>query len=239
MPDISEELEKIADNFSDITEKATDDVVNGLHQAMKDMNQEQRMVFLDSVPVDNLIENKITSALVIYETGIRKSLEATFTTASLSESALKATLNLAKKKINDDVIRHLSNSITDKLIDGIANGKFPNQIIKDIQLDMPKHQITTLVNTTYKQFNNSVTNLLAEDLPDNTKFVYIGAWDEKTRDRCKEKIAMSPATKKEILEKYGNLDNELWNCRHQWEEMSDKPFAQGLAREEDVSISGE
>lgn len=239
MPDVSNELEALAEQFSSKVKQSTDELVTGLHSAMADMTQEERMIFLNGAPVDELMEAKMSSAMVIYEEGVRRTLETTFTSSALSEPVLNSVLNQAKNKINADVIKHLSNDVTDKLINGMATGKFPNEIIKDLDLAMPKHQVTTLVNTSYNQFGNSVTNLLAENLPDSTKFIYIGPFDEKTRDECRERIEKSPMTLKEIRSEYGGLDNLLWNCRHKWEEMSDEPNKQGLASEEDISLSAE
>ena len=74
---------------------------------------------------------------------------------------------------------------------------------------------------------------MADKLPIKTKFVYIGANDDRTRDECKERIAMSPATKKQILNsRFGDLDNAGWNCRHTWEEQMPDVAAQGLQKEQ-------
>ena len=234
MPDVSFELERLSNQFVEKVNQSRDELVNAFYDATKDMAQDERMVFIDSASVDVLMANKLSNAMSIYEEGIRRTLESTFTTAEISEDSLRILLNRAKSRINTEVTKHLSEEMMDAIIDGMANNQFPNQIIKNIDSKLPTHQLETLVNTTYNQFNNSLTNLMAESLPDNTKFIYIGLWDEKTRDRCVDKIKMSPATKTEIIKKYGNLDNELWRCRHKWEEMSDKPFAQGLEKQKEV-----
>ena len=57
--------------------------------------------------------------------------------------------------------------------------------------------------------------------------IQIGANDGKTRERCVDKIQFSPASKKDILAWYGYLNNEIWNCRHSWDEMSSSPEDQG------------
>ena len=234
MPDVSFELERLSNQFVEKVNQSRDELVNAFYDATKDMAQDERMVFIDSASVDVLMANKLSNAMSIYEEGIRRTLESTFTTAEISEDSLRILLNRAKSRINTEVTKHLSEEMMDAIIDGMANNQFPNQIIKNIDSKLPTHQLETLVNTTYNQFNNSLTNLMAESLPDNTKFIYIGLWDEKPRDRCVDKIKMSPATKTEIIKKYGNLDNELWRCRHKWEEMSDKPFAQGLEKQKEV-----
>ena len=67
-----------------------------------------------------------------------------------------------------------------------------------------------------------------DKVPKTTKFVYVGAYDNKTRVACEQKILASPATKTEILSKFGNFDNEVWNCRHSWEEVTNDIVGQGF-----------
>lgn len=234
MPDISNELEAISEVFATKVGKARDEVITGFHTALEDMTPEERMETLDSVNMGGVMNAKLSGAILIYEEGIRRALESTFTTAILPEQSLNLLLNQARARISVEITQHLSNDMMDAIIEGMANNKFPNQIIKELELKMPKHQVETLVNTTYNQFNNAVTDQLAAQLPKNTRFIYIGAWDAVTRDRCVEKIQASPATRGDILKKFGNMHNELWNCRHKWEEISDKPFAQGLEKEQEL-----
>ena len=203
---------------------------------MKDMSQEERMVLLAQIDVDDIMSGKLKDASLIYETGIIRILETTYTTAQLSETTLLSLTSQVRNKINKEVLGKLTDEILDKITTGIATRSTVGEIVAGIETRMTRHQMEVLVNTTLTQFNNTITNLSAELLPDSTKFIYIGAHDEKTRDRCIEKIKMSPATKGEILKKYGNLDNELWNCRHKWEEMSDDPESQGLDKIKDTSV---
>ena len=73
--------------------------------------------------------------------------------------------------------------------------------------------------------------MMADKLPDNAQFVYIGAYDDKTRDACADKIRFSPASKKDILKRFGNLHNEVWNCRHKWEEITNDLEGQGFEKD--------
>tara|TARA_R110000824_G_scaffold25682_1_gene89209 strand:+ start:171 stop:890 length:720 start_codon:yes stop_codon:yes gene_type:complete len=235
MPDISYELEGIATEYAEKIEVAKDEVITTFHAALKDMTPEERMVTMGSVDMNAIMTAKLSNAALLFEEGIKRSLESTFTTATLSEESLTVLLNQTRSRLSVEITQHISNDMVDAIIEGMANNKFPSQIIKELNLKMPKHQAETLINTIYNQFNNSVTNQLASEGQDNTRFIYIGAWDSVTRDECVERIKMSPATRKEIQNsRFGNMNNAIWNCRHKWEEMSDKPFAQGLEKEQEL-----
>ena len=94
--------------------------------------------------------------------------------------------------------------------------------------------IETQIITAYGQYSSAVTNFLSENLPKDTEYIYIGAYDSKTRDRCVEKIGYSPATRKEIVSRFGDFNNEIWNCRHRWEQRSSSPKDQGFNKDKFV-----
>ena len=92
--------------------------------------------------------------------------------------------------------------------------------------------LETQVVTAYGQYSNAVANMLSEKLPDNTKFIYIGPYDSKTREECVERIKLGPVTRIQILKEFahitgGDFNNAIWNCRHSWEQMSSSPEDQG------------
>ncbi len=229
MADISFELEALSSDFAEKVGQARDEVVEGLYVAMEDMTPEERMIFLGEIEVATIMTGKLTNAMGIYEEGIRRSLESTFTTATLPESSLQTLLNQARNRISTEVTGRLSNEMMDQIVNGMATNKFPSEIIGEIDSALSPKQLETLINTTYNQFNNAITNQLAEMLPKNTKFIYIGPFDAKTRDECVERIKMGPSTRAQILKsKFGNFNNAIWNCRHKWEEMDEEdPAGQG------------
>ena len=118
------------------------------------------------------------------------------------------------------------------VIEGIATGRTVEDTLLLIKDQIPNPEL--VVNTAYNQFSNTLTTMLADELPENTKWIYIGANDSKTRERCKAKIGAGALTKKQILNKFGNMNNEIWRCRHKWEQMGRNPEDQGYNPEEFV-----
>ena len=112
---------------------------------------------------------------------------------------------------------------------GISQQLTPSDILASIEEMIPN--IETQVVTAFGQYQSAVTNFLSENLPDNTKYIYIGAFDIKTRPRCEAKIGFSPATRSEIIGRFGDMNNEIWNCRHRWEQRSSSPEDQGFNKD--------
>ena len=232
MADISKELDKIAEQFAIKVDLAKDQVVKSLMELVKGKTSEEALKILSSTNIEKALELKLAKAFTSFEAGAVSILKNTFTTAAISESALQLLLNNAKGMISDEVTKHLSKTALQSIIDGIGSSQTSLQVIESLANKVPN--VETLVNTAYSQFSNTITNITAEKLPNNTKFIYIGANDEKTRERCKNKIRFSGngKTRQEILDEYGDMNNELFNCRHKWEQMSDMPEDQGYNPQE-------
>ena len=225
MADINKELDAIAEQFADKVDIAKVKVVESLMKLVKGKTSEEALEILSSINIEKVFDLKLVAAFSAFEAGAVDILRNTFTTATISEKSLQLVLNNAKGMISDEVIRHLSKTTLQSIIDGIASGQTSTQIIASLNNKIPN--VETLVNTAYSQFSNTITNMTAENLPDNTKYIYIGANDEKTRSTCLDKIGAGALTRKQILNKWGDMNNELYNCRHKWEQMSDMPEDQG------------
>tara|TARA_R100000808_G_scaffold19141_1_gene41665 strand:+ start:38 stop:739 length:702 start_codon:yes stop_codon:yes gene_type:complete len=225
MADINKILDNIADEFADKVDLAKKEVVESLMEFIKGKNAEEALEILSGFNMESAMDLKLSNAFIAYESGIVSMLESTFTTTTLSEATLTRLLNNTKGMVSDEVTKHLSKVSIQSIIDGIASGKSPAEVIAVIDEVMPR--IDTLINTAYSQFSNSVTNMMAEKLPKDTKFVYIGAYDDKTRDECIEKIEFGSGTREQIVAQFGDMNNEIFNCRHKWEEMSSNPADQG------------
>ena len=79
-------------------------------------------------------------------------------------------------------------------------------------------QIETLIDTSQRVFSRSVTAAMADELPDDTKYVYVGALDDKTRDICLEMLSAGALTMAEIDAQFPGafIEGGGFNCRHQW-----------------------
>ena len=238
MADISRELDLLAEQISEKVGLAQEEIMQGLLELVKGKNSEEAMAILSEVKIEKLMSMKLAGAFALYRTGVVKLLEATVATSLLTELTLNSLLLDSERWLAREFVEQSTIAIRQGIAKGIANDKFPNQIIDGIkanleELGLSKRQMETLVNTGYSQYSNAITNMMGEKLPDNTMYVYIGAYDNKTRLACEKKIQESPATKESILNKYGNLDNEIWNCRHKWEPVG--PDKQGQGFEEKKS----
>ena len=225
MADISQELDRIAEQFAVKVGLAKGEVVNALLDLVKGKTAEESLEILAGVNIQAAMEMKLVGAFSMYESGVISILKNTYSTIGMDEVVLRTILDITKASISSEVTGRLSKVSLQSIIDGIATGKSPSEVIAAIDEIMPR--VDTLVNTAFSQFSNTTKNIMAEKLPPETKFIYIGAYDSKTRDACVEKIQFGERTRAEIIGRFGDLNNEIFNCRHGWEEMSSSPKDQG------------
>ena len=231
MADISDKLDQIAEQFAGKVDLATSELVSYLRELVKGKTAAQSLEILSGINLEKAYELKLAKAFTAYEAGIVEFLRNTYTTTSLPESSIMALLNTTKRSVmaNMGVISPVT---MQGVIEGIATGRTVEDTLLLIKDQIPNPEL--IVNTAYNQFSNTLTTMLADELPENTKWIYIGANDSKTRERCKAKIGAGALTKKQILNKFGNMNNEIWRCRHKWEQMGRNPADQGYNPEEFV-----
>ena len=231
MADISDKLDQIAEQFAGKVDLATSELVSYLSELVKGKTAAESLEILSGINLEKAYELKLAKAFTAYEAGIVEFLRNTYTTTSLSENSIRALLNTTKRSVmaNMGVISPVT---MQGVIEGIATGRTVEDTLLLIKDQIPNPEL--VVNTAYNQFSNTLTTMLADELPENTKWIYIGANDSKTRERCKAKIGAGALTKKQILNKFGNMNNEIWRCRHKCEQMGRSPADQGYNPEEFV-----
>ena len=232
MPLIDDKLDAIAREFADKVNLAVKDMTNILQEAIKGKKSAEALEILSGINIDKAYELKLANAFTAYEAGVVELLRSTYTTATIPEATIRRLLNASKITVMKNM-GSISNTTMQSIMDGIASGLSVEDTAELIrgQLVNPEK----VVRTAYNQFNNTMTTILADELPPDTKWIYIGANDEKTRQRCKDKIAFSGSsgkTQEEIVDKYGNMNIEIWECRHQWEQRSSSPLDQGFQKGE-------
>ena len=232
MADIHDRLETIAEEFSNKVDLATSELVKYLTGLVKGKTSAEALEILSGINLEAALELKLAKAFTAYDAGVVEFLRNTYTTTTLPESTIRSLLSMTKNNISANVTKHLSSVTTQNIIDGIATNRTVAETLLTIKEQIPNPEL--VVNTAYNQFSNSLTTMLAEELPANTKWIYIGPNDSKTRSKCKSKIGAGELTRKQILNQFGNMNNELYRCRHKWEQMGRSPEDQGYNPEEFV-----
>ena len=230
MADIFDKLDDLADDMAIRTGVAYKEVIEGLDELVKGKSAEEAAVILSGISIETALTAKLTGVFALFESGAIDLLSEIPMTSTLTEQALRSTLNNVRDFLSTEFIDKVAPNIRNVVIDGIVGELEPNEILDELIKisDLSQKQLQTLVRSGYSQYSNAIKKMMFDKVPKTTKFVYVGAYDNKTRVACEQKILASPATKTEILSKFGNFDNEVWNCRHSWEEVTNDIVGQGF-----------
>ena len=230
MADISTELDRIAGIIAEKSNKAVEEVVNSLMELVHDKTGEEALEILSGINLKYAMESKMAGAFALYEQGIVSMLGNMYSTTTLSEASLRALLDNSKGLLKSEFIDKMADNVLQATVRGISSGLTPTDVLNSI--GEITGTLETQVVTAFGQYSSAVLNLLSENLPDDTKFIYIGPYDSKTREECVERIQLGAVTRIQILKEFrhitgGDFNNAIWNCRHNWEQISSSPEDQG------------
>ena len=224
-------LKVVEEQFAAKVALATEEVMTALAELIKD--KPEAMMIMESMNMTAILEAKLAGAFALYEAGIVSMLESTYTAGViLEEASLRALLNQAKKHLASELVRGMGPEMFNKITDGIASGRSPSSLIAEfVEQGFNKQKVSTLVNSTFSNYRNAMNTMMAQKLPANAQWVYVGPYDSRTRESCVEKIEFGTKTYKQILSTFGGMQNGVYNCRHAWEQLGPDPKAQGYRTE--------
>jgi len=234
MPSIAKEAVDFSKRVEAI-KQATVDYVYNLGQGL---SRQDLAVLVSEIDFTALVNDlgyvsNVDKMIASYE-GILKGLDPL---APVSEEVLQALASTDKafylSKGSD-----LANTMKQELTRGALLGTKRADMKATIEglSGFKDYQVEALVDTSQRVFSRSVTAAMADELPDDTKYIYVGATDEKTRDICLEMLAAGELTQAEIEDQFPGafITGGGINCRHSWRIVtakSDKLSTEGKAQE--------
>lgn len=139
---------------------------------------------------------------------------------SITPETLTALTNMNQTTMMSNII-NTANQSRQTLATGVLMNNTEEQLTNMLlngQGGLTQSSASTLANTMLTTYSRSVTRVMANEMPDNTKYYYDGPVDEKTRHVCVAMVGAGPLTMKEIDSRFPGafVDGGGWNCRHRW-----------------------
>lgn len=208
--------------IAELVDKARAELIQDLYKIGNEIDDAevfvQAMLQLD---VKGTLKSKLQNATNIYLEAHRQVLESTIGFAQVEGTVVTGLAQLNQEIFDDTLVNTIASHIRNEVVKGIQSGLTTTQIIQSVtQSSISNAQIETLVTTTLNDYSRTITNQMMDIAPANSKYVYIGPIDEKTRPECITYAAAGRLTKKEI-ESRGWSETLIrgggFNCRHKWE----------------------
>ena len=220
-------IDSASELIAELIDKAKEELINDLYNL--GINVNNIPAFADALlnlDLEGTFKAKLTNATSIYANAHRNVLESTIGFADINPRALATFATLNEQLFDNAIIRTISGNIRTQVVRGLQAGMTALEITEGVvSSSISNAQMQTLVNTTLNSYSRQVTNQMMDIAPSNTKYVYIGPVDEKTRDECLQMASAGRLTLDQIKSQFGEavlVDGGGFNCRHKWEIASEE-----------------
>ena len=217
-------IDSASDKFGSAIERIQRDLSNQVVDLKnKGYNKEQILRILGAIDFEDYVLNTLNlqgdiEVLLNSYTSILEKMQGF---GSVSEAGLQSLVDIDRTFYVGEC-KNFANTIKKELSRGIIAGLSENELRDSIFQGfggiLTKEQAKTIANTSLNSYSRSVTELMSENMPEDTEYYYQGALDDRTRDVCLSMISAGFLIKKEIESKYPSafIDGGGYNCRHRW-----------------------
>ncbi len=221
------EIDRLSEQISTLIDKGRNELIDDLVKLAKQIDNEPLFLqAINEMDIAEILRNKLQNATNLYVNAHRKVLESTIGFAELEAGTLSSLINLNQSVLDDAVINTVSAHIRNEVAKGILVGIPPQQIAESVaSSSISVSRMETLINTSLNTYSRTVTNEMMKVAPKNTKYVYVGPIDDRTRDECLDMASAGKLTEAQIISQFGSaplVDGGGFNCRHKWEIASEE-----------------
>ena len=214
-------IEQNSQLITDILAEVQERTVAELYALKGSKTAEEFLVFIDGLDVGQIVVSKSKNAINLFEQTHGGMLQSIQGFAALSEDTLQTLINYNTQSLLSQ-LGDMAQIIKKEVVNGIISGAGRQSVLNAVrgQRSLRPDQVKTLIDTALNEYSRSVTKLMIDKMPKDTKYVYIGALDGKTRVACLEMMSAGELTKAEISLTFGSdvfTNGGGYNCRHKWE----------------------
>ena len=219
---IDKAAEKIALQLETLQKSVVVEILNSVQQIQRAGTAATLIEILDQFNFKEIVKIKAQNILVGYNQAHNQVLADMKVFGEVTEETLQALTNFSTSTFTDK-LDNMANVMKSEIIKGAIGAGTEASILQAIQAQagLSTAQMQTLVTTGLNNYSRSVNKVMMDTLPNKTKYQYIGALDDRTRDECIDMISAGELTESEIVSRFEYIGDVLidgggFNCRHQW-----------------------
>ena len=235
--------EKASQDFARAIQRVQTELVSQIFDLRtQGMTRSEIVLVLQTLDMEDLILNQLNlrsdlDNLMLEYQSVLGSMEMT---GAVTDEVLTALLrmdnNTFMKQIGlmGDQVR---NEAARGIIAGASEADIAQSIVKGAGGVLRPDQAETLANTALNTFERNVTVEMASNDPKDTRYIYQGPVDDRTRDICIDMMSAGAITRDEVDSSFPGAfsDGGGFNCRHRWaretsssDKLSDQKGAEKL-----------
>ena len=214
-------IEQNSELVTDILLQVQEETIENLYRLKGQKTAEEFAVFIEELDVMQIVRAKSSNAINIYDDAHGVMLQTIQGFAAVSEETLVALKNYSTGSLLNQ-LDNMAQIIKKEVVNGIISGSPVQTVVEAVrgQGALSRRQLQTLIDTAMNEYSRSVTKVMIDNMPNNTRYQYIGPLDGKTRPECLKMMAAGDITKAEIEARFGSdvfISGGGYNCRHKWE----------------------
>ena len=210
-------VEELASKF----QLAQEEAISAMLGLVEGKSNAEAIAILNELDIGAVMSAKTSGILTSYTAGNVGTLVTKEMFADISESTLQALLTQSEQYLSGEITA-MAHVVKQEVIAGIMNNKTLEQILESVGKKGYAANVgmKRILNDGLNNYSRAVSRMMRDEAPDNSRYIYIGPADEKTRDFCLSAIQAGPVTMAQIesmgwrpsLTEGGGI-----NCRHGWE----------------------
>ena len=214
-------IESNSNAITQILMEVQERTIAELYALQGNQSAEEFIRLIENLDIKAIVQAKSANAVGLFTSSHTGMLESIEGFAALSEDTLQALINYNTETLLSQ-LDNMAQIIKKEVVKGIISGTGIQSVVESVrgQGALSSAQLQTLINTAMNEYSRSVTKVMMDKMPKQTKYVYIGAIDDVTRDDCLDMAAAGALTEAEIINRFGDavlVDGGGFNCRHKWE----------------------
>ena len=231
----------VIDQLSNKFELAKSEAISAMLGLVEGKTNAEAVAILNELDVGAVMTAKTSAILSGYTAGNIGVLTTKEMFADISEATLQALLTQSEQYLSGQIAA-MGSTLKQEVINGIINNRTIDDIMDVIGTKgYGATGMRRIINDGLNNYSRSVSRMMMDESPDNTKYVYIGPADEKTRPFCLSAIQAGAITMADIKSMGGEWCDSLTggggiNCRHGWEMASRDTRSQFYRKEEAEDI---
>ena len=178
------------------------------------------LLAMDQLDLQQIVMIKAQNIVNVYNGAHTQILTDMTLFSDIAEETLSALTNFSTSTLHDH-LGSMGGVFKRELIKGAISGVSEKGIFQAIQQQagLSNKQMQTLVTTGLNDYTRSVYKFMMDSAPNNKRYRYVGAIDDRTRDLCLELWGKGEMTQAQIINDHGAsvlVEGGGYNCRHVW-----------------------
>ena len=219
-----EHIQRIIEELSEKFQILQEEVISAMTGLVEGKTNAEAIAILNELDINAVMVAKASGILGTYTAGNIGTLVSKEMFAEITEDTLQVLLTQSEQYLAGQITA-MGSTIKQEVVSGIINKNTVSEIVESLGkkgygADVGMKRI---VSDGMNNYSRAVSRMMMDEAPANTKYVYIGPADEKTRDFCLTAIQAGAITEDQIhkmgwtssLSEGGGV-----NCRHGWEMAS-------------------